>query len=337
MTTPTTNSNGPALQLGEWPSMMNLRAYTGQSFLCMTVRTGALILLCVMVASSASSFGNTLILALAVTAVGADLAQTALATRVYARGRRIRRWVQRLAAGDLEHTIDTTGRDEISMYGRILETLRQSFVRSRELEVTLRENNEALQSTLGRLERMQDQIVSQQKLVELGELSAGVAHEIRNPLQFVKNFAESSGLLMDELAELVARPDGLTGDDAQGQVAGLVEELSDNMERVARHSKRANRIISDMLDMRHDGSQEFAPVDVNQLLVEQTMLAYHAARAQYDGFNTDIQQELDAGVGSISAIPGIWEGSSSTSPPTPATQSSRRARPATAATTPRSG
>ena len=307
MTTPTTVSGRPQeMHLGEWPSPMNLRTYSGQSFAFLVARAGTLVFLCVQ----AASFGNTLLLALAVAAMGIDLAHTALQTRIYLRGQAIRRWVQRLAAGDLEHTIDTTGGDEISMYGRILETLRQSFIRSRRLEAAqrtlseeLRESNEHLKSTLDALKTTQDQIVSQQKLAELGELAAGAAHEIRNPLQFVKNFAESSGVLMVELAEFAAQPDNLTSKDAGAQIAELVGDLSDNMERITHHSERANRIISDMLDLRHDGSQEFHLVDVNQLLVEQTMLVYQAERANNSSFNVDIRKELDAGVGKISAIP----------------------------------
>ena len=75
------------------------------------------------------------------------------------------------------------------------------------------------------------------------------------------------------------------------------------MTRITHHSDRANRIVSDMLDLRRDGQREFRPVDINQLLVEQTMLAYHAARAQYPDFNMDIEKELDPDAGEISAVP----------------------------------
>ena len=87
----------------------------------------------------------------------------------------------------------------------------------------LRKKNEALESTLERLRTSQDQIISQQKLAELGDLSAGAAHEIRNPLQFVKNFAESSVVLVEDLEQLVAKPDGLARADVQAELSELVE------------------------------------------------------------------------------------------------------------------
>ena len=304
--TPTAASEHPQGELGEWPNMLSLRTYSGKSVFSLVARSGLLIVLSVY----AALFGDTLLLALAVTALGIDLAHTALQIFIQVRGMALQPWVKRLVVGDLEYYVDMPGSDEISMYGRVLEALRQSLIRSRQLEVAqselseeLRKNNETLTSTLEMLRTTQDQIVSQQKLAELGEVSAGVAHEIRNPLQFIRNFAESSGELTEELVALLAQRERLASEDAQAEIAELSGDLRDNMERITHHSDRANRIVSDMLDLRRDGPREFRPVDINQLLVEQTMLAFHAARAQYPRFNVDIQKELDPNAGDISAVP----------------------------------
>ena len=208
MTTPTTttDSSAPHWDLGEWPNMLSLRTYSGKSVFFLVGRSGLLIALSVY----AGLFGNTTLLALALAALAVDVAHTILQAVIQVRGKFLQEWVKRLVAGDLEFRVDTPGSDEISMYGRVLEALRQALIRSRDLEAAqkelseeLRKNNETLRSTLDQLRTTQDQIVSQQKLAELGEVSAGVAHEIRNPLQFVKNFAESSGFLAGQLADAV--------------------------------------------------------------------------------------------------------------------------------------
>ena len=304
--TPSTASADSQIILGEWPSMWSLRTFSGQSTVFMTTRFALLVILCIQ----AASFDSTLLLALAVAALGVDLAHMGLQGFIQVRGAALQQWVKRLVVGDLDFFVHMEGKDEICMYGRVLEALRQSLIRSRDLELAqkelseeLRQSNDTLKSTLDRLRTTQDQIISQQKLAELGELSAGVAHEIRNPLQFIKNFAESSRLFVKDLAQLLARPEDLGSKDAQEEIAELAGDLSDNMERISNHCERANRIVSDMLDLRRDGSQKFSPVDINKLLVEQAMLAYQAARAQESGFNMSIKRDLDADIGEISAVP----------------------------------
>ena len=304
--TPTAESSQSEFDLGEWPNMLSLRTYSGKSVFFLVGRSGLLIALSVY----AGLYGSATLLALALAALVIDFAHTALQTVIHVRGLFLQQWVKRLVAGDLEFHVDSPGSDEISMYGRVLEALRQALIRSRKLEAAqkelseeLRKNNETLQSTLDQLRTTQDQIISQQKLAELGEVSAGVAHEIRNPLQFVKNFAESSVIIVAELAEAAASKEKLNREEGQAEIAELTADLTENMTRITHHSDRANRIVSDMLDLRRDSQREFRPVDINQLLVEQTMLAFHAARAQYPGFNMEIQKELDPNAGDISAVP----------------------------------
>ena len=304
--TPTADSGHSEFDLGEWPNMLSFRTYSGKSVFFLVGRSGLLIALSVY----AGLYGSTTLLALALAALVVDIAHTILQVVIQVRGMFLQQWVKRLVVGDLEFHVDTPGSDEISMYGRVLEALRQALIRSRRLETAqkelseeLRQNNEILKATLDQLRTTQDQIVSQQKLAELGEVSAGVAHEIRNPLQFIKNFAESSVVIVEELAGIAARKEGPNSEEAQADIVELTGDLTENMTRITHHSDRANRIVSDMLDLRRDGQREFRPVDINQLLVEQTMLAYHAARAQYPGFNMEIEKELDPDAGDISAVP----------------------------------
>ena len=305
--TPMTASDSPQVEIGEWPSMLSLRTYSGKSVFFLVARAGLLVALSIF----AALYGDTLLLVLAVTALGVDLAHTVVQVYISVRGMALQRWVRRLVVGDLEYHVDMPGEDEISMYGRVLEALRQSLIRSRRLESEqkelseeLRKNNETLQSTLDTLRTTQDQIISQQKLAELGELSAGVAHEIRNPLQFVKNFAESSATIVGELAEIAAKKERSSSEEIQAEIAELATDLTENMTRITHHSDRANRIVADMLNLGRERQRDFRPVDINRLLVEQTMLAFHAARAQYSGFNMAIHKELDPNAGDVSAVPG---------------------------------
>ena len=241
--------------LANGPNMLSLRTYSGKSIFFLVGRSGLLIALSVY----AGMFGNTTLLALALAALVVDLAHTVVQAFIHVRGLFLQQWVKRLVAGDLEFYVDTPGGDEISMYGRVLEALRQALIRSRKLQTAqeelseeLRKNNETLKSTLDQLRTTQNQIISQQKLAELGEVSAGVAHEIRNPLQFVKNFAESSVIIVEELAEIAARKETLSSEKIQKEIAELTTDLTENMTRITHHSDRANRIVTDMLDLRRD-------------------------------------------------------------------------------------
>ena len=305
--TPTAESSYSEFDIGEWPNMLSLRTYSGKSVFFLVGRSGLLIALSVYAGLFRQ---HDPCWRLRSPHWWSDFAHTALQAVIQVRGKFLQQWVKRLVAGDLEFHVDTPGSDEISMYGRVLEALRQALIRSRRLEreqkelsEELRQNNETLKSTLDQLRTTQDQIVSQQKLAELGEVSAGVAHEIRNPLQFIKNFAESSVIIVEELAGIAARKERLNSEEVQAEIAELTGDLTENMTRITHHSDRANRIVSDMLDLRRDGQRKFRMVDINQLLVEQTMLAYHAARAQYPGFNMEIEKELDPNAGDISAVP----------------------------------
>ena len=130
------------------------------------------------------------------------------------------------------------------------------------------------------MQRAQEQIVIQEKLAALGELTAGVAHEIRNPLNFVKNFSEASEELLEELREILGEStNGEVGKDDMSYILEIAGDLEDNLERIRSHGERANRIVQDMLMMGRD-SGEKRLARVNDIMHEHMLLAYHSARGQ---------------------------------------------------------
>ena len=158
-----------------------------------------------------------------------------------------------LAGGDLETPVETGGRDEVAEMADALEQFRQAALEVQRLNLVeelagqLSERNEQLSQTLADLDRAQDQIVANEKLAALGEVTAGVAHEIRNPLNFVKNFAESSDELLEELLEAIADPE--PPDDLDDYIAEITGDLKENLTRIRGHGDRANRIVESMLMM----------------------------------------------------------------------------------------
>ncbi|MCY3783482.1 MAG: ATP-binding protein [Chloroflexi bacterium] len=249
--------------------------------------------------------GNTVLIVLAGTLLGLTLAMTALVLHVGIRTVAVEIWIRRLGMGDFEYRIEPRGNDEVSKACLALETLRQSSIRAMQLDLVqklsdeLQEKNATLEDTLDELRKSQDRIISQQKLAELGELSAGVAHEIRNPLQFIRNFATASEDIAGQIKAAPEQPD----DGDLETVDELTEDLVENMRRIVMHSERADRIIADLLVMGRRGDGAFEPVDLNPLLAKQASLAYQAAQAQTPGFSATVRQQLDPDVGRIVAVP----------------------------------
>ena len=138
-----------------------------------------------------------------------------------------------------------------------------------------------------------------EKLAALGEVTAGVAHEIRNPLNFVKNFSEVSGELLVEMREVLE--EGGESPDV-GYITEISNDLTDNLGRIVNNCERANRIVQDMLAMGRGGNN-WQEIDLNTLLVEHSMLAYHSARATDTDFQLTIEQDLGDISGQVQAIP----------------------------------
>jgi two-component system NtrC family sensor kinase len=161
-----------------------------------------------------------------------------------------------------------------------------------------RQTNE-LRTTLSELQATQDQLIQSEKMASLGELTAGIAHEIQNPLNFVNNFADVSVELVAELAEERARP---TRD--RPLEAELLADLRQNLQRIAQHGGRAAGIVRGMLEHSRASTGERQPTDVNALADEYLRLAYHGLRAKDKSFNATLQPALAPGLPSIQAVPG---------------------------------
>ena len=167
----------------------------------------------------------------------------------------------------------------------------------------LEEQQTELEASLARLGQAQTQLVQQEKMASLGQLTAGVAHELKNPLNFVNNFAQLSVELLDELEdELVEEPMRPVA-EALAASADLVDDLRSNATKIREHGRRADGIIRSMLahSRATPGPRRDAPL--NSLLKEYVGLAYHGMRAEHSGFNVDIQTELDPDVGQVAMVP----------------------------------
>ena len=135
------------------------------------------------------------------------------------------------------------------------------------------------ETTLADLRRTQDRLVQSEKMASLGQLTAGIAHEIKNPLNFVNNFSELSADLLDELHEAVA-PDRLAmADGLRTEIDELTATLKGNLEKIAEHGRRADSIVKNMLLHSRSGPGEHRMVDLNSTVEEALNLAYHGARA----------------------------------------------------------
>ncbi len=254
--------------------------------------------------------GRTLLLAIsAVSIIGAILIAWLFAGRMLlSRLRLLSDWMLRMAGGDLESRVEMKGRDELAEMAAALEVFRRNSLEAQRLNLVeqlaeeLQGKNEQLESVLAELERAQDQIVMREKLAALGELTAGVAHEIRNPLNFVKNFSEASEELLSELEEVLVDVMEDISEEDKDYIDEISGDLTSNLERIRTHGDRANRIVNDMLMMGRDTGEQ-RPTDINGLLDEHTRLAYHSARALDTNFQLDIQQDLDPDMGEIEVVP----------------------------------
>jgi two-component system NtrC family sensor kinase len=158
-----------------------------------------------------------------------------------------------------------------------------------------------LGKSLEDLRTAQDRLVQTQKLASLGQLTAGIAHEIKNPLNFVNNFSGVSTELIDELREALGR---MTGDDKTcREIAELTGTLRDNLDKIVQHGKRADAIVKNMLLHSREGSGEHRLVDANALVEESLNLAYHGARAEKPGFKITLERSFDPAAGKIDVFP----------------------------------
>jgi signal transduction histidine kinase len=165
----------------------------------------------------------------------------------------------------------------------------------------VQERTRELSQSLDELRTAQDRLVQTEKLASLGQLTAGIAHEIKNPLNFVNNFSALSAELVDELND-VLKPAALDG-KVREEIDELTHMLKGNLEKVVQHGKRADSIVKNMLLHSREGAGEHRPADINAIVEESLNLAYHGARAERSGFNITLQRDLDPEAGMIDLYP----------------------------------
>ena len=158
-----------------------------------------------------------------------------------------------------------------------------------------------LAKSLEDLRTAQDRLIQTEKLASLGQLTAGIAHEIKNPLNFVNNFSAVSVELIDELREALG---GAHLDSKlRAEISEIADMLQGNLDKVVQHGKRANSIVKNMLLHSRQGSGEHRPVDINALVDESLNLAYHGARAEKQGFNITLERSFDPAAGEVDLFP----------------------------------
>jgi len=178
----------------------------------------------------------------------------------------------------------------------------QSEILKAKLEVQVAERTaeihgqkEELQKALDELKTTQSQLIQSEKMASLGELTAGIAHEIQNPLNFVNNFSEVSGELLDEMNEEIDKGDF-------EEVKKIAEDIKKNLEKINYHGKRADSIVKGMLQHSRIGNNVKEPTNINKLADEYLRLAYHGLRAKDKSFNADLVTDFDENLPKINVL-----------------------------------
>ncbi|MGA7303306.1 MAG: ATP-binding protein [Rhodothermales bacterium] len=160
-----------------------------------------------------------------------------------------------------------------------------------------------LEATRKELEAAQAQLIHSEKMASLGQLMAGIAHEIKNPLNFVNNFAMILGELVEEIGEILSeRPDAKISDLSE-DLEALMDDVKVTTEKIREHGKRADSIVRNMLQHSRGTEGMRLPTNINDLLKEYVNLSYHGLRANDPEFNSDYETQLDETVGDVEVVP----------------------------------
>jgi signal transduction histidine kinase len=208
-----------------------------------------------------------------------------------------------ITRGDLDAPLPPAARDEIGAMARALGMLRDSLIERKRLEREISAARDTAEAALQDLKAAQANLIHAEKMVSLGQLTAGIAHEIKNPLNFVNNFASLSVELLEELKS-ISSPAVAALDPEKGvEFYEMVRLLTGNLEKIAEHGKRADGIVRSMLLHSSGGSGERQKTNINNLVDEALNLAYHGARAQEQSVNVTLLRELDPLAGPIELVP----------------------------------
>jgi two-component system NtrC family sensor kinase len=170
-------------------------------------------------------------------------------------------------------------------------------------EAEIRAARDAAEAALGDLKAAQANLVQAEKMASLGQLTAGIAHEIKNPLNFVNNFAGLSVELLDELKETTAPAIAALDDNKRAEIDETMVMLTSNLEKIAEHGRRADGIVKSMLEHSRGGTGERRAVDLNGLVEEALNLAYHGGRAQDQSFNITLERDYARDLAPIDLVP----------------------------------
>jgi signal transduction histidine kinase len=224
--------------------------------------------------------------------------------------RRLQRSMAAITDGDLDEPVPPAGPDEIGAMTRALELLRHSLIEREELErerrraeQETRQARDAAETALGELKVTQGNLIHPEKMASLGQLAAGIAHEIKNPLNFVNNFAGLSVELLDELKEATAPALAALDHRDRGEIDELVETLTGNLTKIGEHGRRADGIVQSMLSHSRDSSGERRTTDLNTLVAEALNLAYHGARALDRNFNVTLTRDFAPDIAPVNLAP----------------------------------
>ena len=222
----------------------------------------------------------------------------------------LERSIASITQGELEVAMPPTGVPEIGAMTRTLGMLRDSLIERTQLErkrqqaeAEMRVARDAAEAALHDLKAAQANLIQAEKMASLGQLTAGIAHEIKNPLNFVNNFAGLSVELLDELKAAAAPAVGRSTRASAAEVDEVVEMLTGNLEKIVEHGKRADGIVKSMLAHSRGGSGDRQSVDLNALVEEALNLAYHGARAQDQDFNITLEREYGDGIAPVELVP----------------------------------
>ena len=176
----------------------------------------------------------------------------------------------------------------------------RSYRQKQKANNLLEDQKKEIQTTLSELKSAQAQLIQSEKMASLGELTAGIAHEIQNPLNFVNNFSEVNNELMDELKGERSK---VKGERNEQMEEGILNDIKDNTKKILFHGKRADAIVKGMLQHTRVSSGHKEPTDINKLADEYLRLAYHGLRAKDKSFNAEMKTDFDNSIGKINIVP----------------------------------
>ena len=185
--------------------------------------------------------------------------------------------------------------------GRMLTYFDITELKQRENELIAARDH--AQQAFSELQKAQERLVQAEKMASLGQLTAGIAHEIKNPLNFVNNFAKLSNELLVELSEILRAPLAALDDEDREDAEDLIDTVKNNLAKIDQHGRRADSIVKNMLLHSRDGPSEMQRSNINAVAEEALNLAYHGARAENSNFNIDIKKSLASNLGEIDCFP----------------------------------